>query len=73
MNSMLGANVYYGYGVGEDRVEDSGTIQDKVRMTDVVKDQDGNIVGVSQHDIYLLKKKDGSFTTIHPMNLIKVL
>ena len=73
MNSMLGAEVYFGYGEGENRVEDSGTIQDKVRMTDVIKDESGKVVGVSQHDIYLLKKKDGSFANIHPLNLIKVL
>lgn len=71
MNSMLGAEVYYGYGQGENRVEQSGVIVDKVQMTDVVRDQEGKVIGLSQHDIYLVKKKDGYFDRVHPQNLIK--
>lgn len=70
---MLGANVYYGYGSGESRTEGKGVIVDKNRQTDVVRNEKGEVVGLSQHDIYLVKKEDGSLLNLHPNNLIKVL
>lgn len=70
---MIGKRVLYGYGQGEKRVEDNGEVMDKVRMTDIVRNDKGETIGFSQHDIYLIKKKDGNFTTIHPINLIREL
>lgn len=70
---MLGQKVLYGYGKGDARVEGMGIIVDKVRMTDVVRNTEKEIIGVSAHDIYIIKEDDGNVISMNPNNVIKVL
>lgn len=70
---MIGRQVWYGYGSGENRVENKGIIRDKNKFTDVVRNENNEVIGVSQHDIYLIEKEDGSVENIHPNNIIKLL
>ena len=70
---MLGQKVLYGYGKDDARVEGMGIIVDKVRMTDVVRNTEKEIIGVSAHDIYIIKEDDGNVISMNPNNVIKVL
>ncbi len=69
---MIGVKVAFSYKNPQgDRIEEKGVIQDKVKLSDVIKDIDGKYIGVCAVDIYLIKKEDGTFISMHPTNLIK--
>jgi hypothetical protein len=71
---MLGQKVLWGYGNSDNRTEGMGIIVDKVRMTDIVRNSETKeVIGVSAHDIYIIKEDDGNIISMNPNNVIKVL
>lgn len=70
---MIGKRVVFAYGRDNDRVEKNGTVIDKVRATDRLTDEAGNVQFVSSHDIYLIEEGDGSVSSIHPFHVIKIV
>ena len=70
---MLGKKVFYSFGDSTERTEGTGTIVDKVKTTDVVRNEDGSIFGLSQHDIYLIEKEGGAIVPVHPFQIIKIV
>lgn len=70
---MIGKRVMFGYGTAENRVEGFGEVVDKILTSEPLYDE-GKVVGISQHNIYLIKVDDeAKLEKIHPFNLIKII
>ena len=70
---MIGTRVAYQYYVNNERIEGDGTIIDKVRTTDRIFNDEGEVKFVSPHDIYLVKNGAGEVTPINPFNIVKII
>lgn len=70
--SIIGKKIAYAYTFKNDRFEGTAEVLDKVKTTDRIFDENGNLQFVSPHDIYLVKKDDGDCICLNPFHILKV-